>query len=80
MGSVSYLFEMKNRLNDTGVDVDSGDEILMLSTCYRQIEQGRALVFARKERPVKARKFHRKQEYRKIQNKREEAVAGREEG
>ena len=30
--------------------------------------------------PVKARKFHRKQEYRKIQNKREEAVAGREEG
>ena len=45
---LTYL--KKNRLYDTGVDVDSGDEILMLSTCYRQIEQGRALVFARKER------------------------------
>lgn len=36
------------RLYDTGVEVTDSDEILMLSTCYRQIEQGRALVFAKK--------------------------------
>ena len=45
---LAYL--KKNRLYDTGVEADSGDELLMLSTCYRQIEQGRALIFARKER------------------------------
>ena len=37
-----------HRLYDTGIDAKEDDEILMLSTCYRQIEQGRALVFARR--------------------------------
>ena len=37
------------RLYDTGIIPGPEDEILMLSTCYRQIEEGRALVFARKK-------------------------------
>lgn len=45
---LSYV-ERKS-IYQTGVEVNSDDEIIMLSTCYRQIEEGRVLVFARKER------------------------------
>lgn len=43
-----------NRIYSTGVEVSSDDEIIMLSTCYRQIEDGRVLVFARKARSEEA--------------------------
>ena len=39
-----------HKLYDTGIKAKEDDKILMLSTCYRQIEQGRALIFARKKK------------------------------
>lgn len=44
---LAYLKEKS--LYDTGVEVGDEDEILTLSTCYRPIENGRVLIFARKK-------------------------------
>lgn len=43
---LQYLAE--HSLYDTGVAVEAGDQILTLSTCYRPINEGRVLVFAKK--------------------------------
>lgn len=39
------------KLYDTGVSVEFGDELLMLSTCSNQTDDGRFVVIARRERP-----------------------------
>lgn len=47
-GFLTYI--TAQRLYDTGIMPEAEDEILMLSTCYRQIEEGRALIFARRKK------------------------------
>jgi len=41
---------MENREYDTGIDVEFGDEILTLTTCLYQRENGRFVVVARRVR------------------------------
>lgn len=43
---LTYLKE--HSLYDTGVEVETTDKILTLSTCYRPIDNGRVLIFAKK--------------------------------
>ena len=43
---LQYLAE--HSLYDTGVKAEAEDEILTLSTCYRPIDNGRVLIFAKK--------------------------------
>ena len=39
----------KERLYDTGVEAEGTDKLLTLSTCYRPIDNGRVLIFAKKQ-------------------------------
>ena len=39
----------KERLYDTGVEAEVTDKLLTLSTCYRAIDNGRVLIFAKKQ-------------------------------
>lgn len=43
---IEYL--ARHSLYDTGVKAETEDRILTLSTCYRPIDNGRVLVFAKK--------------------------------